>query len=226
MQKLVILAIVLLFVTPAFAQQTLNYSWENGGTILGQYGANLVDVTNVSGVQVAAQGSTLPDITCTGAVDGVNYLHVAEDPHTGTPQAFLCWVTGLQQGDVVDAMFYGFDLTPGGSPSLRIWASYTAVGGTIDDYAGSAGGNDTYTDGLGWGLVSHSWTYDTDLGSRDGLNIHARMYSTPSTSDPDHTDFFIDDITVTVPDHAVVHFPEPFSPVEESTWGGIKAMSR
>jgi len=74
--------------------------------------------------------------------------------------------------------------------------------------------------------VSHSWTYDTDAGSRDGLNIHARLYSTPSTSDPDHTDFFIDDITVTVPDHAVVHFPEPFSPVEESTWGGIKALYR
>ncbi|MCD4690603.1 hypothetical protein K8S17_04000 [bacterium] len=225
MKKLVIVAVALLFVTTAFASQTLNYSWEDGATILGQYGSLCCD-TNVSGAQLGSQGSALPDYTCPGAVDGTYYLHVAEDPHDGTPQAFVCWVTGLTDGDVVDAMFYGYDITAGASPSLRIWGSYTAVGGTIDDYAGSAGGNDTYTAGTGWDLVSHTWTYDSDLGSRDGLNIHARLYSSPTTSDPDHTDYWIDDITVTAPDHAVIHFPEPMSPVEEGTWGSIKALYR
>ena len=56
MKKLLVIALVLIAV-PAFAQQTLNYSWENGGTILGSYG-NLVDATNVSGPQTGSQGSS------------------------------------------------------------------------------------------------------------------------------------------------------------------------
>jgi len=225
MQKLVIMAIVLLFVTPAFAVQTLNYSWEDGGTVLGLYG-NACCESNVSGVQSGSQGSVVGPYTCPGAVDGTQYLHVAEDPHSSTPQALIGWVTGLTDGDIVDAMFYGYDITEGASPSLRIWGHYSPIGGDINSYAGSAGGNDTYTDGLGWGLVSHQWVFDSDGGTRDGIIIEARMYSTPSTSDPDHTDYWIDDLTVTAPDHAVITFPTPASPVEESTWGTIKAMYR
>ncbi len=225
MQKLAIVAMVLLFVTPALAQQTLNYSWEDGGTILGFYG-NLCCDTNVSGVQTGSQGSLLPDYTCPGAVDGTYYLHVAEDPHSSTPQAFVAWVTGLTDGDVVDAMCYGFDLTPDVSPSMRLWGSYTSVGGDVNSYAGSAGGTGVYTAGLGWDLMSDSWVFDSDGGSRDGLVVQVRLYSDPVTSDPDHTDYWIDDLTVTAPDHAVIHFPAPVSPVEESTWGGIKALYR
>ena len=157
MKKLVIMAIVLLFVTPAFAQQTLNYSWEDGGTILGSYG-NLCCEANVSGPQTGSQGSLLPDYTCPGAVDGEKYLHVAEDPHSSTPQAFLAWVTGLNDGDMVDAMFYGFDITAGSSPSWRIWGHYSDSV-DITTYLGSAGGSDLYTEGLGWDLVSHTFAY-------------------------------------------------------------------
>jgi hypothetical protein len=226
MKKLVIVAIALLFVTPAFAAQTLNYSWEDGGTVLGWYAAASVYESNVSGAQVGSQGSTLPPYTCPGAADGTYYLHVAEDPHSGTPEAHIAWITGLTDGDVVDATFLGYDITPGGSPSLRIWASYTAVGGDVTSYAGSASGNLDYTAGTGWDPISWSWTFDSSAGTRDGLVIQARLYSTPSTSDPDHTDYFIDDLTVTAPDNAVIHFPEPVSPVEESTWGTIKALYR
>ncbi len=225
MKKLLILAIVVLFATPALAVQTLNYSWEDGGTILGFYG-NLVDDTNVSGAQTGSQGSTLPDYTCPGAVDGNFYLHVAEDPHSGTPQAFVAWVTGLQEGDIVEAMFYGYDITEGGSPSLRIWGGYTETGGDVNSYSGSAGGASGYTAGLGWDLVSHSWTFFADGGLHDGLTVQARLYSTPSTSDPDHTDFWIDNLTVTAPDHATIHFPEAVNPVEVQTWTGIKALYR
>lgn len=224
MQKLVILAIVLLFVTPAFAQQTLNYSWEDGGTILGFYG-NLCCDTNVSGVQNGFAGDGVA-YSCPGAVDGTQYLHIAEDPHYGTPEAYVAWVTGLTDGDVVTAGFYGYDVSPGLSPSMRIWGSYTSVGGDINSYAGSAGGNVAYTAGNGWDFVDWSWTFDSDLGSRDGLRVAVRLYSYPTTSDPNHTDYWIDDLTVTAPDHAVIHFPEPMSPVEESTWGTIKAMYR
>jgi len=224
MQKLVILAIVLLFVTPAFAQQTLNYSWENGGTILGFYG-NLCCDTNVSGVQNGFAGDGIA-YSCPGAVDGTQYLHVAEDPHYSTPQAFVAWVTGLTDGDVVDAMVYGYDVSPDLSPSMRLWGSWTSVGGDVNSYAGSAGGTGDYTAGTGWDLMSDSWVFDSDGGTRDGLVIQVRLYSYPTTSDPNHTDYWIDDLTVTAPDHAVIHFPAPMSPVEESTWGGIKALYR
>ncbi len=223
MKKLLILAIVVLFATPALAVQTLNYSWEDGATILGFYG-NLCCDTNVSGAQAGSQGSVVGPYTCPGAVDGTYYLHVAEDPHASTPQAFVAWVTGLTDGDVVDAMFYGYDITAGGSPSLRIWGGYT-FGPDVNNYIASAGGASGYTAGLGWDLVSHTWTFDSGTGTRDGLVVQARLYSTPSTSDPDHTDYFIDDITVSAPDHAVIHFA-PVTPVEVQTWTGIKSLYR
>jgi len=225
MKKLFVIALVLIAV-PAFAQQTLNYSWEDGGTILGSYD-NLCCDTNVSGAQTGSQGYGLPDYTCPGAVDGTSYLHVAEEPVSGTPQAFVCWVDGLLEGDVVDAMFYGYDLTPGASPSLRIWGSYTATGGDVNSYHGSAGGNDAYTAGTGWDLVSHSWTFFADGGAHGGLVIQARLYSpTIPARDQDHVDFWIDDITVTAPPYATIHFPGGTSPVEDATWGNIKALYR
>ncbi len=222
MKKLLILAIVVLFATPALAVQTLNYSWEDGGTILGSYG-NLVGATNVSGAQTGSQGSTLPDYTCPGAVDGNFYLHVAEDPHSSTPQAFLAWITNLNDGDVIDVMFYGYDITSGSSPSWRIWGHYSD---SIDiaTYLGSAGGNSEYTAGTGWDLVSHTWTFAG--GNGNALVVEGRLYSTPSTMDPDHTDYWCDDITVTAPDHAVIHFPEGSSPVEVESWTNIKALYR
>jgi hypothetical protein len=192
---------------PAAAE---TYGWEDGvGTILGSYG-NLVGEANVTGPQTGSQGSGLPDYTCPGAHGGERYLHVAEDPHYGTPQAYVAWVTGLTDGDVIDASFFGYDITPGASPSLRIWAHYT-VGADPDSYGGSAGGNDAYTAGTGWDEVGWSWTFDSSLGTRDGLMIEARLYSTPSTSDPDHTDYWIDDVTVNATAGNIIFPPEPTS---------------
>ena len=59
------------------------YSWEDGGTILGSYGNNLVDVENV------------------GPTDGVDpydgdyMLTVSESPIDGTPIAYIAWVTDI-----------------------------------------------------------------------------------------------------------------------------------
>lgn len=224
MKKLFVIAAVMLFAVPALAV-TANYSWEDGGTILSSYG-NLCCDTNVTGPQTGSQGSTLPDYTCPGAQDGTNYLHIAEDPHDGTPEAYVAWIVGLTDGDVVTASFYGYDITPGTSPSMRIWGGYTAVGGTIDDYAGSASGNYDYTAGTGWDYLEWTWTFDSSGGTRDGLTVRARLYSTPATSDPDHTDYWVDNLTVTYPEHAVLYFPEPASPVEDATWTNIKALYR
>lgn len=224
MKQLFVIALVLIAV-PAFAQTTTYcYSWENGGTILGSYG-NLADPVNVSGSQTGSQGSALPDYTCPGAYQGEYYLHVAEDPHASTPYAILAWVTGAVDGDFIHAEFQGYDITPGASPSLRIWGGYTD---DLDpnNYVSSAGSTGDYTPGdpAGWGITESDWTYAG--GPNSGLTIQARLYSTPATLDPDHTDFWIDYVCVTVPDHCVVHFPEGSSPVEPSSWTNIKALYR
>ena len=232
MKKLLLVGFAVLFAaSAAYADYTVSYGWEDGvGTILGSYG-NLVFDTNVTGPQVG-QDCLVGPFTCPGAFEGDRYLHVAESPHSSTPQAFIACITGLLNNDLVTASFWGYDITPGASPSLRIWASYSDAmqcpecpGG----YTGSASGNLDYTAGTGWDQVSHTWTFAT-TGTDDhyGLVIQARLYSTPSTQDPCLTDYFIDWVTVTVPDHASVLFPDLTGPsaLESSNWGGIKALFR
>jgi hypothetical protein len=188
-KKLIIASALSAIIVPAAnAAQTVDYGWEDGvGTILGSYG-NLVDDENRTG-------------GAPGAHTGSHYLHVAENPHSGTPQAFVGFVTGLQNGDVIDASFFGYDDTAGASPSLRISAHY-AMSTDVTSYEGSAGGNSGYTDGGGWSQVSHSWTFDDAVA--DALVIEARLYSTPSTDASGYTSFFIDDLSITAPDHAAI----------------------
>ncbi len=223
MRYLILIAALALLAVPAHAQVTSYYSWEDGGTIIGSYGSNLVGVANVSGPQMGSQGSTLPDYECPGAQEGTYYLHVAEDPHSGTPQAFIAWVTDLNDGDEVTASFYGYDITPAASPSWRIWGHYTD---SVDpeSYLGSAGGNDAYTAGTGWDYVEWTWTFAG--GDGNALMVEGRLYSTPSTSDPDHTDYWCDYVCVTSPAHSTQIFPGEGTPVEDSTWAAIKALFR
>lgn len=208
MKKLaIILSVAALVAAPALAD---SYSWEDGtGTIFGSYGA-LADATNVSGAQGGLIGSipgSAADFTCPGAHTGERYLHVAEEPHDGTPQAYIAWITGLEEGDVVDASYFGFD-SVADYPSLRIWGHY-ATNDDVMAYSGSAGGSNTYTSGIGWEELSHSWTIPA---GQEALVIEARLYSTPTTDPTLRTDYFIDDVSVTAPETAVVHFvPEPAS---------------
>jgi len=234
MKKLLVIALVLIAV-PAFAQQTVYYGWEDGGTILGYTGNGCCE-SNVTGPQTGLTGGATPSTwTTTGAYDGDHYLHVAEEPHSSTPYIFVAWVKGLVHGDAVAASFYGWDSvdfgTYNGEPALRIWGYYTA-GDDIYTTAGSAGAglnNSGYTTALGWQPVSTDWIFDqgdtSQYDPRTGIRIDARLYSTPTTSE-DHTDYWIDHLTLTVPDHATVIFPEPASAIEPSTWTRVKALYR
>ena len=116
MQKVVVCVSILLMAALANAA-TVNYSWEDGHTILGGYG-NLVNPMNVS---------TANDPLANGGLGGTvnpstgsSMLQLTESPHYSTPQAYIAFVKGLTDGDVVTASFFGWDSTPGVSPSLRI----------------------------------------------------------------------------------------------------------
>jgi len=232
--KLVVLTLVLslLLVASAGAVQTKTYDWEDGiGTIMGSYG-NLTDPLNVTGSQSGSQGSVVGAYTCSGAYSGDRYLHVAEDPHYSTPQAYIAYIEDLVSGDAVTASFYAYDITAGSAyPSLRLWAHY-ALNDDVTSYTGSAIPSTpapAYSTGIGWEKLEWTINFGTD-GSPAGaeaLVIELRLYSTPTTSDPDHTDYWIDYVSITAPDYAKITFPyNAPTPVDSGTWGRIKGLFR
>jgi len=193
--------------TGAMAQQTLTYGWEDGiATTLGTFG-NVGEQVNVN------------DFSNTGD----HSLYLTEDPIGSTPQAFVGWIAGLQDGDEVTASFYAWDDTPGASPSGRIWASYSSD--DITDYQGSAGGNGDYSDGTGWSELAWTWTFDGSDPDRTALVIQLRMYSGADGSG--ENTYWVDDVTITAPDHCQIFFPnqEPVG-TEYSSFGGVKALYR
>ncbi len=97
------------------------------------------------------------------------------DGGEGTPQAYVAWIEGLNDGDTITAGFWVYDTTPGGSPSGRIWGHYNSEN-DINAYAGSAGGNDTYSGAEPWSYLEHTWTYDSGT-DRTGFVLEARTYS-------------------------------------------------
>jgi MYXO-CTERM domain-containing protein len=135
-------------------------------------------------------------------------LELHEDPIGGTPQAFVAWITGLTDGDVVTGSFLGLGdrYSEPANAMARIWGHYTTAGGDIDSYDGSAGGNSTYS-GADWTYLEKEWTFNGDGGNHDGLVIEARIYGYSGGS---YTTW-IDDINVNVIDTdnsggIVIHF--------------------
>ncbi len=163
---------------PAWAQQTMTHGWEDGtSTIIGQYSD--IDAFNV----------TAPDPVNTGS----RSLKLVDQAASGTPQAFVAWITGLNDGDVVTASFARYDDTPSAAPSCRIWAHYNDDPSDVTGYDGSAGGNSDYGLGAGWDLASHSWTM---ADGHSGLIIEVRTYSNAGDT------VWIDDLEVIIPDTA------------------------
>ena len=167
-------------VQTARAEQIVSYDWESGtGTVLGTYG----DVWEAS-------------ISTEQAHSGSRSLKLAEDPFGGTPQAYVFWVTGLTDGDTVEASFWVYDVTPDAEPSGRIWGHYTASE-NINVYAGSAGGNYDYSGDAAWSQLSYTWIFDSDTGTRDGLVVEARIYGIEEANV-----IYVDDAEITVSNDA------------------------
>lgn len=158
---------------------TATFGWEDGSTVLGQYNASHIVHNNVS-VQARTGDFSL-------------LVEDADPIDNGTPQSFLAWVNDLTDGDQVTVSFWVYD-DAADRPAGRIWGHYTDDPTDIDAYAGSAGGNSTYTDGSGWQELSHTWTFDSSDNSRDGLVVEFRLYDSSSFTTGS---LFIDDITIT-----------------------------
>ena len=203
MKLMTAILMVAFIATGAMAQQTYTYGWEDGvSTVLSTYG-NVDEVIND-----------------TFAHTGSHALYATESPADGTPELYLALVTNLSDGDEISASFFGYDDTEGASPSLRIWGGYCDAS-SIDNYTGSASGNYTYTAGTGWEEISYTWTFDGSEG-HDAFIVKARMYSAA-----DGDEYWVDDLSVTVPDGAIVYFPGE-APVssEDTSFGAVKALYR
>ncbi len=171
--------------------ETKTYDWENGATILGMFPAG--SVTASSSTEQALSPARSLKVVKTDA---------------DTAQAWVAYISGLEDGDEVTAGFWVYDTTPDADPSGRIWANYTRGG--IDGYAGSAGGNATYSAGTGWSYLSYTWIFDvgdlTTFEPRTGMVIQCRAYGEPGDA------IWVDDLDVTAPDHARIAVPgEPFA---------------
>jgi len=197
MKKLLTIAIAMLFCSAsAFAALSWTYGWEDGtGTALGTYGNAIVSNSMEQ------------------AYEGTHSLKLIEDPLASTPQAYIWWVTGLQDGDGIVADFYVYDTTPSASPSGRIWGNYTSDPTNIYSYSGSASGNLEYSDGSGWTNLSYSWTFDSNGGANDGFVCEARIYSAAGANV-----LYFDTASITVSnDNAKIYnaagqvIPEPFT---------------
>ncbi len=206
-------ALVLAAPLVASAQNhTATCSWEDGtSTVLGGYGGNLVDIANVT-----SPGNPVHT--------GTHSLTLTEAPHSGTPQAYIAYIEGLQNGDQVTASFWAYDDTPDVSPSLRIWGHW-AESGSVASYVASASGPTAYSAGTGWEELSFTWTLDTGVVTADALVIECRLYSSPSTCDSCSTQYWIDDVSVTAPSTTTITLPcEESTPAKPTTWGAIKNL--
>ena len=208
MKKLLVIALSLCMVGVALAETNVNYGWEDGGTVLDIYpDADSILATNV------ATWDALP------VYDGNFSLCLVDNAESGTPQAFLAYIWFLNEGDEVTVGFYRYDDTPDGSPSVRIWGHWNNM--LPDDpsgYDGSAGGNADYGLGTGWDYTENTWTVEAGIS---GLVVEARTYSEAGDT------VFLDNLYVSVPDHAYVQIPG-CSPVgtEHGSWSSVKTLFR
>ena len=183
---------------------TVSYGWEDGvGTVLAVYPAGQMIATNVGA----------PDPIHTGD----RSLKLEDNAASGTPQAYVAWITGLADGDVVEASIWRYDTTPSTSPSCRIWGHWNDDPNDVNGYDGSAGGNEDYGPGEGWDQTLWSWVV---ADGHTGLVIEIRTYSNPGDV------VWVDDMTVAAPNHATIIVPEAVSPVHETSWSTIKEFYR
>ncbi len=207
-----ILILVLAFGLTAAANATtyIDYGWEDNGTLVGMYPDPLLP---------SVIATNVPSWTGNPVHGGNFSLKLEDNAESGTPQAFLCYLWNLQDGDEITVGFWRFDDTPDAAPSCRLWGHWNdELPENIDGYSGSASGESDYGPGEGWDYTS--FIYEV-VDGHTGLIIEARTYSAAGDV------VWLDDLHVEFPDHVMIQIPG-CSPVatESETFGGVKALFR
>ena len=172
--------------------------WEGTDTVLGTFEGMLATIETVEPIHGGSQSLELEQ---TESLDG-------------NTQAYVAWITGLADGDVVSASIWRYDNTPDAAPSGRIWGHWNDDPADITVYSGSAGGNSEYGTGEGWDLTEQEWTV---ADGHTGLVVEFRVYSDPGDI------VWVDDLTVTAPETATIILPEDGTALSGNSWAAIKA---
>lgn len=174
-----LLAASIIAATSAQAETTGQYSWEDGATIFGGFRNDHL-VHSQSNEQARTGNFSLK-------------IEDADAADNSTTQSYIGWVNGLTDGDTVTASIWVYD-DADTRPAGRVWGHYTDDANDSSSFAGSAGGNSTYTSGTGWQELTHTWTFDSSGGSRDGLMVQFRVFD---DSDNPTGSLYVDDLTIT-----------------------------
>ena len=107
--------------------------------------------------------------------DGNHSMFMTEDPLSGTPNAVVAWVGGIEVGDQITATMWFRGMDVGGSTAkARLWGGYYDATDT-NEYDSSAGGPSGYAgNNETWESMTYTWTFD---GTANFFGLEVRMYS-------------------------------------------------
>ncbi|AQQ70185.1 PASTA domain protein [Limihaloglobus sulfuriphilus] len=184
-----LLVISLLAAVPFASAKTRYYDWETGTeAYMGYYGN--VDTVNTG-------------FSTEQARSGLQSLKIVEDPIGGTPQTYVCWVTDVESGDVITAKGWIWSNTQNAEdkPNGRFWMHYSSDT-DINAYDGSISGQDESLVGTtNWMEFTQTITVDS---GKVAVVVEARISSGAAPANV----IYIDDLTVTVPEHCTIVFPD------------------
>lgn len=220
MRKITTLIACCLLALPAMAAQTYTYDWEHADVdYLGCFDTDML-------AEAAAHANRPGSTGSFGLVLTKNNL-----ASEGYALGFLAAVWDLEPGDEVTVSLWRYDpLT--NMPYFRLWAhannalvnADSAMGQDMEANHGNLMGNNDFGGQYGWEQFSHTWTIGAGV---TGMVIDAVIYGGPGDQ------IWVDDLSVTVPDHANVRMPDAFYPaggppvaVDASTWSQVKTLFR
>jgi hypothetical protein len=212
-KSLITFALIGLLAVPALAAQTFTYDWDGEADYLGCFSfATTAEV----GVAFNRDGSAGNGLLLTKTVTGGNAV------------SFLAAVWHLQEGDEVTVSVWRYDNLPS-MPYFGLWAHYNdALNGenarsqSLQLNDGTVTGDNRLGTQNGWEEYSHTWTIGA---GHTGLVIDAVISDTNSGGQ-----ILIDDLTITVPDHASVRLPDAIyangvvTPNTPTSWTSVKNL--
>lgn len=204
-----------LLAVPALAAQTYTYNWDGTADFLGCFD-NDVEVSVDSSYN--RPGSAGNGLCLTKNTFGGGYV-----------LGFVATVWGLQESDEVYVSIWRYD-PMSDMPYFALWAHYNdalyeasdARGQDMAVDDGNCYGNAMLGMQNGWEEYTYTWTVKP---GHSGMVIDAQIYGSTNSQ------MWVDDLTLTVPDHANVRTPSTIymsggevTPVDQMCWTAVKQL--
>jgi len=219
MKQALVFSILLTFAVVAQAAFTVDYDWEDAGTVLNVYPDP--DLPSLIATNVTSGGGNQVYV-------GAHSLRLEYNDPGDTAKAYLVYIWNLHDEDWIVVSFHRYDDTPGALPYVRIAAHWNdELPGNPDGHDGSAGGNEDYGPGQGWDATSWEWIVSN---GHSGLVIEAVVNGNVGDV------VWLDQLSIWVNEAAAddgggpffvhVQIPGGTIPTQELTWSDVKSLFR